>query len=165
MAFSIVTIWPRDVVNEAFIKIYHWLDESDTSDIENIDLLPYLCKMVCNASYTYRSKEWKQRLRKTRQKEALLIDQRRRIETPDEVLVREEETRIIHEEINQLPEKYRRAIHLRFFLDEEDNARELGSERYKNLSLVENINEETLRTWIYTRLCTIWRKGRGMKAS
>jgi len=82
-------------------------------------------------------------------KRSIVNRSRRRFETPDEVLEREEEKRIIHEAINQLPLKYRKVIHLRHFLDEEDNVGGIESERYRRLATATGISEITLRSQMH----------------
>jgi RNA polymerase sigma factor (sigma-70 family) len=141
----------QDAVSEAYIKMYdYWLKDAQPSEIVAINLLPYLCRIVLNASLTYLDKEKTQRLRWKKKEQELLIDQRRRFETPDEVLERKEEMQILHEEIDQLPAKYRRAIYLRYLLGEDmyGSVSEVESERYAQLASFTGINAATLRSHV-----------------
>lgn len=144
----------QDAVSESYIKIYRWLERTEAAEILSINLFQYLCRIVINVSRDHLKMEKHQRLRKARQKQELLIDQRRCFETTDEVLERDEEKRIIHEEVDRLPANYRRAIRLRYLFDEYilDNLSETENERYAQLSVLLGVNEVTLRSHVYRGL-------------
>lgn len=139
----------QDVVSEAYMKIYGWLESVKAEEILQIDLLPYLCRVVLNVALTRLKQERQQRLRMNRRGQLLLIEQRL-LMTVDESLEQDEKFRILHEEINRLPAKYRQAIQLRYFLDEEclKGSIDITSERYTRLSAKLGVNETTLRSWV-----------------
>lgn len=144
----------QDAVSIAWEKIYRWLENAEENQIREKDLLPYMCKMVLNASRDLYNSEKRQRMRIYRKEKDLIEEARWHFETPEEFVERHEMESIIHELIDQLPLKFATVIRLRFFLGDEvlEDSGNIESERYKQISMKIGCKESTVRSHKYRAL-------------
>jgi len=143
----------QDGAMVAWERVYHWL-VSLSRGRECDDPLPYLYKIVVNTCRTVRQREYREMEKSKKFIKDIEEQERRRIETPEDALVRRERERIVREVVDQLPPLPRQVIHLRYFFDEEvlNGSVEIEDERYGHIANMISRKESTLRSDVHRAL-------------
>jgi RNA polymerase sigma factor (sigma-70 family) len=143
----------QDAVSMAWYKFSCAVCSEQFATFEAEQLIPFLCLITRREAFTLYRREQKQRLKVCRKRDALFEEPRRKIDTPDDIIERNERDQLIRDALEQLQPHIRTALRLRYFFDEEvmqggAALSNIESERYEQLAAATGRKAATLRSHV-----------------